>query len=190
MSPLPPIRRAVHVSWDQAAAFRRFTEEFATWWPWRTHSIGGASVERVVFECRAGGLIFEEHVDGRRFQWGRVLEFDAPSRVKFTWHPSRDATTAQEVELRFVPEGSGTRVELVSDKWENWGRNAQRARKGYDMGWAYVLNVWAGRRTAKMAALDGLAFVLRGVELLRGGTRASIARAGGEIARAPAQPPR
>ena len=186
MSPLPPIRRAVIVSWEQSAAFRRFTEEFASWWPWRTHSIGGTSVRRVVFECRAGGLIFEEHTDGRRFQWGQVLEFDAPRRVKFTWHPSRDAETAQEVEIHFTPEASGTRVELVSDKWENWGKNAHRARKGYDIGWAYVLNVWAGQRTAKMAVLDGLGLVMRGVELLRGGKRASIARAGGEIARASA----
>ena len=184
MSPLPPIRRNVTVSWDQAAAFRRFTEQFAGWWPFRTHSIGGKCVKRLVFECRAGGLIFEEHVDGRRFQWGRVLEFDAPRRVKFTWHPSRDAATAQEVELSFVPDGNGTRVELVSDKWENWGKHAERARRGYDMGWGYVLNIWAGRRTPRMAVLDGLSLVMRGVELLRGGTRASIARAGGEIAQA------
>ncbi len=187
MSQLPPIRRTVTVSWNQEDAFRRFTDEFATWWPWRTHSIGGPCVKRVVFECRAGGLILEEHVDGRRFQWGRVLEFDAPRSVKFTWHPSRDAATAQEVELHFVPEGARTRVELVSDKWENWGTGAQRARKGYDVGWGYVLNVWAGRRTATMALLDGVAVVMRGVELLRGGTRASIARAGGEIARAQAE---
>jgi len=187
MSELAPIRRTVSVSWDQAAAFRRFTQEFATWWPWRTHSIGGKQVKGVVFECRAGGLIFEEHVDGRRFAWGRVLEFDPPRSVKFTWHPSRDAATAQEVEVSFVPEAGGTRVELVSDKWENWGKSAERARKGYDMGWGYVLNVWAGRRTGKMALLDALAFVMRGVEILRGGTRASIARAGGEIAPAPSE---
>ena len=38
---LPPIVRSVLVSWDQEAALRRFTGEFASWWPWRTHSIGG-----------------------------------------------------------------------------------------------------------------------------------------------------
>jgi len=181
MTPLPPIRRSLIVSWDQTAAFRRFTQDFGSWWPWRTHSVGGPHVARLVFECRTGGLIFEEHADGRRFQWGRVLEWEPPRRLKFSWHPAREPSTAQEVEVRFLPEGSGTRVELVSDHWENWGRNAQRARKGYDMGWAYVLNVWAGRRTLGMAVLDGLALALRGVEWLRGGPRASIARAGGEI---------
>lgn len=187
MSPLAPIRRTITVSWDPAIAFRRFTQDFAGWWPWRTHSVGGECVKRLVFECHVGGMIFEEHVDGRRFQWGRVLELDAPPRLRFTWHPARDAATAQEVELHFVPEGTGTRVDLVADKWENWGRNAQRARKGYGIGWAYVLNVWAGRHTTRMAVLDGVALVMRGVELLRGGTQASIARAGGELTRAPTE---
>ena len=182
MNELPPIRRDVSVSWDPQAAFRRFTSEFATWWPWRTHSVGGKRVKRLVFECRPGGLIFEEHIDGRRFQWGRVLEYDAPQSVKFTWHPSRPEATAQEVEVRFTPEGTGTRVVLVSDQWEKWGKNAHRARKGYDIGWGYVLNVWAEKRTAKMAVLDGLTLLARGIELARGGTKASIARAGGEIA--------
>ena len=75
---LPPVERSVSVSWDQEAAFRRFTVEFSSWWPWRTHSIGGRRVKRVVFEPQVGGRIFEEHVDGRRFQWGRVLEGERP----------------------------------------------------------------------------------------------------------------
>ena len=79
---------------------------------------------------------------------GRVLEYDSPRRVKVTWHPSREPDTAQEVELRFEPEGAGTRVELVSDKWEKWGANARRARKGYDVGWGYVLDAFLWRRRA------------------------------------------
>ena len=178
---LPPVERSVSVSWDQEAAFRHFTLEFSSWWPWRTHSIGGRRVKRVVFEPQVGGRIFEEHVDGRRFQWGRVLEWEPPRRVKFTFHPSRDPATAQDVEVRFVPDGGGTRLELVTTKWENWGPKAARARRAYRMGWGYVLNVWAGRRTATMWLVEGLGTVAQVVELLRGGTSAAIARAGGEI---------
>jgi hypothetical protein len=178
---LAPIVRSVLVSWSQEAAFRRFTDEFASWWPWRTHSIGGELVERVVFETRVGGRIFEEHVDGRRFQWGAVLEWDPPRKVKFTFHPSRDPESAQDVEVRFIPESGGTRLELTATKWENWGKGAGRARKGYHAGWGYVLNVWAGRRTNAMRMMDALAGVMRLVEKLRGGTAGSIARAGGEI---------
>jgi hypothetical protein len=186
-APLPPIQRSITVSWDREVAFRKFALDFATWWPRATHSIGGSRVRRVVLEPRVGGLIFEEHVDGRRFQWGQILSWDPPRALSFTFHPSREPTTAQEVEVRFEPEsgtGGGTRVVLTACRWENWGKGAGRARKGYRVGWGYVLNVWAGRRTAGMAALDGVAAVARVVEILRGGTEASIARAGGEISRA------
>ncbi len=179
--PLPPLVRTTSVSWDPERAFHRFTAEFEQWWPWRSHSIGGARVRRLVFECRAGGLIFEEHRDGRRFQWGQVLEWEPPRRIKFSWHPSREPASAQEVELRFHPEGSGTRLELVATHWENWGAGAKRARRGYGLGWSYVLEVWAGRRTLGRMALDGLAMVLGLVQRLRGGQAAVIARSGGEL---------
>lgn len=179
--PLPPIRRSVTVSWDQETAFKRFTAEFASWWPSRTHSIGGEYLEQIVFEQHEGGRIYEEHRDGRRFQWGHVTLWDPPRRVKFMWHPSRDPSTAQEVDLEFISEASGTTLQLVSSGWERWGQGARRARRGYDVGWGYVLNVWAGRRTAKMALLDVVASLMMLGMKLRGGRQAEIARAGGEM---------
>ena len=178
---LPPIVRTVSVSWAPAEAYRRFAEDFARWWPRATHSIGGPEVAEIVFEARAGGRIYERHKSGRRFQWGRVLACDPPRSIRFSWHPSRDESTAQEVTLTFHPEGSGTRVELVSSGWENWGKGAKGARRGYDMGWGYVLDLWAGRHTLKMRLIDGLASVMGLMQKLRGGHAASIARSGGEI---------
>lgn len=178
---LPPIVRSISVSWAPAEAFRRFTADFAKWWPARTHSIGGECLECIVFECKLGGLIYEQHVDGRRFQWGEVRAWDPPRRVRFAWHPSRDKSTAQDVELTFHPEGSGTRLELVSSGWEKWGKGAPRARRGYDLGWAGVLNTWAGRRTLGMRALEGLMALMSFVQRFRGGRAAVIARSGGEL---------
>jgi uncharacterized protein YndB with AHSA1/START domain len=180
--PLPPILRSILVSWDAATAFKRFTAEFASWWPSKTHSIGGNRLKQIVFEQHVGGRIYEEHQDGRRFQWGEILLWEPPHRLKFTWHPSRDPSTAQEVEIEFVPEEKGTRLELTSSGWENWGKGASRARKGYDVGWDYVLKVWAGRRTVGMTVLDGVASMMTLAMKLRGGRDAEIARAGGEIA--------
>jgi uncharacterized protein YndB with AHSA1/START domain len=179
---IPPIRRSVSVSWDQETAFKRFTAEFGSWWPSRTHSIGGERLKRLVFEQHLGGRIYEEHQDGRRFQWGQVIVWEPPKRVKFTWHPSRDPSTSQEVDIQFQIEDTGTRLELTSTGWERWGRNAQRARKGYDLGWGYVLNVWAGRRTLRMSMLETVTSLLNLVMKLRGGRDAEIAKAGGEIA--------
>lgn len=178
---IPPIKRSVSVSWDRTTAFRRFTAEFGSWWPRRTHSIGGERIERVVFEERLGGRIYEEHKDGRRFQWGEVTLWEPPGRVKFTWHPSRDPSTAQEVDVEFHIEGSGTRLELTSTGWERWGRRATRARNSYNVGWGYVLNVWAGRHNLKMVILDSVMLVMNFLMKLRGGRDRLIARAEGEI---------
>ena len=183
-SELPPIVRSITVGWPQAEAFRRFTADFSQWWPVHTHSIGGKCVARVVFECKQGGLIFEQHHDGRRFQWGEVLDWDPPRRVRFTWHPARDKSTAQEVTLTFAPAGPesiGTRLELVAIGGENWGKGATHARRGYSLGWAGILNTWAGKKTATMRALAPLMLLAELVQKLRGGTPAAIARAGGEL---------
>lgn len=178
---IPPVERSIAVSWNQGDAFRRFALEFGDWWPWRTHSIGGTRVKRVVLEPRVDGRIFEEHVGGRRFQWGRILEWDPPRRLKFTFHPARQPETAQEVEVRFVPEGNGTRVELISTKWETLGRQGRRARHGYNLGWALVLKVWAGRGATGMIITRGLTAVVEFGQLFLGGRSAAINRAGGEI---------
>ncbi|MGH9960406.1 MAG: SRPBCC domain-containing protein [Pyrinomonadaceae bacterium] len=178
---IPPIRRSISVSMNQESAFRKFTEEFGSWWPGRTHSVGGDRVKRLVFEQYEGGRIYEEHLDGRRFQWGQVILWEPPSRVKFSWHPGREPSSSQEVDIEFKAEGAGTRLELTSTGWERWGRNAQRARKGYNIGWAYVLNVWAGRRTVGMAVLEAVTAVSNFAMRLRGGRDAEVARAGGEI---------
>lgn len=140
-----PIRKSVSVPWSQAEAYRRFTQDFAKWWPSYAYSIGGSRIERVVFQPHAGGLIYEEHKDGTRMRWGKVLALDPPRRVVFSFHPSRAESDAQHIEINFSTEGSQTRVELVSSGWEKMGDKARATRGGYQLGWGLVLNKFAGR---------------------------------------------
>jgi uncharacterized protein YndB with AHSA1/START domain len=176
--------RELSVSWKPDEAYRRFVDEFSNWWPTKTHSIGGPRIKRLVFETKVGGRIYEEHIDGRQFQWGKVLELDPPRRVRFTFHPSRPEKTGQTIELRFHPEGSGTRVELIATGWENWGKGAERARRGYRIGWGIVLNLWAGRITMGMRLANALGKLALALQLIRhGGRTGLINSAEGEIER-------
>jgi uncharacterized protein YndB with AHSA1/START domain len=154
------VHRSITVDWDQAEAFRRFTDRFGSWWPIRTHSVGGEETLTAVFEGRVGGQIYEVRKDGSRSQWGTVLAWEPPSRVIFTWHPGREPATAGEVELRFVQEGSRTRLELTHGKWDNFGKRARLARRGYRLGGRYVLDIWAGRRSATVRVLDAINWLL------------------------------
>lgn len=185
---IPPVDRSIEVSWSQEAAFKRFTEGFGSWWPYRSHSIGGRNVKRIVFETKLGGLIFEEHADGRRFQWGKVTEWTPPKRVAFSFHPSLDESQAQDVVIDFTPCAGGTQLRLVSTGWEKLGAKARMARGGYNEGWGYILNVMADRRTPKMAMMEAMMAAITGVRRLTGKSAAhDIANAKGEIA--PARAP-
>ena len=65
------------------------------------------------------------------------------------------AAEAQLVELRFTAVDEGTRLDLVQSGWERFGTRGTRMRRAYNLGWAYVLRVWAGRnRSPLVLALD------------------------------------
>jgi uncharacterized protein YndB with AHSA1/START domain len=137
---IEPVRRSVEVTCAVEEAFRIFTEGVDDWWPLATHSVGQQKAATCYFEGQVGGRIYESTEDGSLNLWGTVTEWEPPNRVVFTWHPGREPATAQEVELRFIEEGSGTRVELEHRGWETLGDAAAETREGYHSGWEYVLN--------------------------------------------------
>jgi hypothetical protein len=177
---IQPVVQSVTVSGSPVEAFRHFTD-FERWWPRATHSVGGSRVRALFFEPREGGKIYEEHIDGRRFQWGVVQRWKPSDVVEFTWHPSREESTGQTVTVAFEAAGEGTRVTLIATDWERWGAGADRARRGYSLGWRWMLNYWAGIGGPWMWAMSGLSWLGQFVQRLRGGTDASIARARGEL---------
>jgi uncharacterized protein YndB with AHSA1/START domain len=164
-----PVRKTVRVTAPPARAFRRFTEEMGTWWPLRSHSVGQADAETVTMEPRLGGRIVEHIRGGRQAVWGTVTAWDPPRRVAFTWHPGRAPDTAQDVEVRFTADGTGTRVELEHRGFERLGPTlGRKARRGYPLGWEYVLGRYAGRGGPLMWVLSGLTALLLALRPRRG----------------------
>lgn len=176
MTAFPPIVRSVLVKAGPEAAFRRFTSEMDRWWPLRTHSVGLERSVGVGFEPRVGGRILERAADGTEWCWGEVTEWDPPRRVAFTWHPGEDPATAQDIEVRFTPEGAQTRVTLIHQGFERLGDKAAKAHRGYPIGWTYVLGLYAQRRDLGMAALAGATKLL--MWMLQRGERRAARRAG------------
>src|SRR6185295_18241147 len=165
---LTPLHKSITVNADQKSAFRRFTTEMTSWWPLQSHSVGQANTERVVFEGRVGGRIHEVFRNGGESVWGTVKVWDPPSRVAFTWHPGDAPDTAQLIEVKFIAQGNQTRVELTHSGWEALGDRARIARRGYPIGWAYVLRIYAGKRWSPVVILlSGLTWVMMGVSSLK-----------------------
>lgn len=102
-----------------AQAFAAWTKRCATWWP-ASHTITKAPAA-ITFEPRAGGRIVERAADGVEHEWGRVLDWEPPSRLRFLWHLFFDPSEASEVELTFTAVGNGTAIRLEQRGWERLG---------------------------------------------------------------------
>lgn len=137
-----PILRATHVRRTPEEAFRLFTEHIGAWWPLTTHSVLDGRAVAMAF---VDGTIVERTVDGEERSWGTVVAWEPPARVVFSWHPGRPAEEATEVEVRFIGDDHGTRVELEHRGWERLGPGAEQLRLGYTgpSAWGAVLDHYA-----------------------------------------------
>ena len=136
-----PLVKNITVPWPVDEAFRRFTDGIGHWWPLATHSVlkEKEKVTACAFEAKVGGRIYETGESRETSLWGTVIAVEAPSMVRFTWHPGREPDTAQEVEVRFSAHEDGTRVVLTHSGWDKLGKAAAATRKDYDSGWDFVL---------------------------------------------------
>ena len=148
---IPPLVKSVSVSLSVEDAFHLFTEGYARWWPLLSHSVGEEHAQTCVLEAGIGGRIYEIIDDGRQVEWGRVLAWEPPRRLVFSWYPGRQPDTAQQVEVTFQAQGERTLVQLIHTGWENLGALAQAQRLDYDGGWDIVLGKYTGLANAALA---------------------------------------
>ncbi len=140
-----PITKSLSVTCDTETAFRLFTHEIGTWWPVDTHARNAGEVAEVVWEEHEGGEVYEISLTGERCRWATVLTWEPPHRLVIAWQVNPDRL-GTEVEVRFTPDGGGTRVDLEHRGWERLTA-ATDDHAGYDTGWDEVL----GRFTARLS---------------------------------------
>jgi uncharacterized protein YndB with AHSA1/START domain len=145
------VRSAIVVDAPLERAFRVFTEDFDRIKP-REHNMLAVDIAETVFEPRAGGRIYDRGVDGSEFAWARVLAFEPPHRVVFSWdlNPQfgieTDPERTSEVEVRFIADSDArTRVELEHRNLDRHGPGWEGARDAVagDGGWPLYLERYA-----------------------------------------------
>jgi uncharacterized protein YndB with AHSA1/START domain len=141
-------------------AFRVFTEDFDRIKP-RDHNLRDVEIEKTVFETHVGGNIYDRGVDGSECRWARVLAFEPPHRLLFSWDISpqwqleTDPEHTSEVEVRFTELGpSRTRVELEHRHLDRHGLGWEAGRDGVgsDGGWPLYLSRFAKVATESRGA--------------------------------------
>jgi uncharacterized protein YndB with AHSA1/START domain len=145
------VRHQVVVDMSIERAFAAFVDRFGDFKP-PEHNLLGAEIAETRFEPRVGGHIYDRSVDGSECRWARVLAYEPPDRVVFSWDISpqwqleADESNASEVEVRFVAESpERTRLELEHRHLDRHGPGWESLREGVDgdAGWPLYLTRYA-----------------------------------------------
>jgi uncharacterized protein YndB with AHSA1/START domain len=145
------VRTQIVVEAPRERAFAVFVERFDEIKP-RDHNLLAGDVEESVLEPRAGGDIYDRGVDGSVCRWARVLAYEPPERIVFSWDISpqwqleADLDRTSEVEVRFIEQTPGrTRVELEHRHLDRHGDQWESLRDGVDStdGWPLYLRRFA-----------------------------------------------
>jgi uncharacterized protein YndB with AHSA1/START domain len=145
------VRRQIVVETPIEQAFATFVERFGDFKP-PEHNLLGTEITETRFEPKVGGHIYDRGADGTECRWARVLAYEPPDRVVFSWDISpqwqleKDETRASEVEVRFVAEGPDrTRLELEHRHLERHGPGWESLHGAVDSdgGWPLYLARYA-----------------------------------------------
>lgn len=154
------VRHRISVDAPIERAFAVFTERFGDFKP-PEHNMLGVDIAQTVFEPRVGGNIYDRGVDGSECRWARVLAYEPPDRVVFSWDISpqwqilTDPDQTSEVEVRFVAETPRrTRVELEHRNIDRHGSGWEAISRGVDdeAGWPLYLARYASVVAAREAS--------------------------------------
>jgi uncharacterized protein YndB with AHSA1/START domain len=146
------VRRQIVVKAPIDKAFTVFTERFGDFKP-REHNLLRVPIAETVFEAKVGGNIVDRGEDGSECRWARILAYEPPHRVVFswdigpTWQVESDPDLTSEVEVTFTAETPDrTRIELEHRHIDRHGPGWESVRDGIanDQGWPLYLDRYAG----------------------------------------------
>jgi uncharacterized protein YndB with AHSA1/START domain len=165
MKEIDSIRLGTDIAAPARECFERFAGSIGRWWPiaytWGETDFATATIER-----RAGGRWYETLQDGTEREWGEVRAFEQGARLVLSFNISPDRSPEpperqSEVEVRFLPRGDETRVELEHRDLARHGAKADRLREAMasPQGWPLILASFARemRYTARPATAPGTA---------------------------------
>ena len=135
------VRVTVEVGVPADRAFRLFTAEIGSWWDADKHILQ-APLAEMIFEPYVGGHVIDRGTDGSECRWARVLAYDPPRHVRFSWDintswqietdPARCSEI--EVELSALDEGRA-KVVLTHRHLDRHGPGWESMRDAVAGGW-------------------------------------------------------
>ncbi len=145
------VRASIVVEAPIDRAFQVFTSDFGSFKP-PEHNMLQVEIAETVLEPRVGGYLYDRGIDGSECRWARVLAYEPPHRLLFSWDISphwqieADPAKTSEWEVRFIAETpERTRVELEHRNLDRHGEGWEGVREGVasNEGWPLYLQRYA-----------------------------------------------
>jgi len=144
------IRKEFEMNLSKEKAFQNFIYRLNEWWP-KEFTWSGKALQEIYIEQQENGHCIEIGPHDFRCDWGRVLTWNPPDKITFTWQigpnrePQPDPEKASKVKIIFESkEPDKTLVRVEHSGFENHGEGAEDYRKAMDSvyGWDYILNCY------------------------------------------------
>lgn len=140
------IDKSVVLPLTPAAAFELFTTRAGEWWPADRRHLNDPRSQMFML---ASGRFYERATDGTELDLGRVRLWEPPHRVLLDFFVGTDATHPTQVEIRFTPEGDGTRVSVQHQPGERGAALWDKRAPIFARSWTAVLAALQTAASAK-----------------------------------------
>jgi uncharacterized protein YndB with AHSA1/START domain len=148
---------ALRIAAPPGRVFEAFTAEMGAWWrPNALFPTSGRHPGRLAMQAGVGGRVTETLDDGQVVEIGRILVWEPPERLVFTWRPASFGPDQEtEVRVGFEPVTEGSRVVVEHFGWDSMPPE-HAARHGFPLfafqqrlaeWWRDLLVSLAGRST-------------------------------------------
>lgn len=127
--------------------FELFTSSFNEWWP-KEYTWSQQVLQFIGIEPKVGGSCYELGPNQFRLDWGKVIRFDPPNYLSFSWHidskrvpvPNPDQASTVEISLREA-DTQKTELVLVHRDFAHHGEEYSQYLEAMDSeyGWTYIL---------------------------------------------------
>lgn len=126
---------AMRVRATPERTFEAFVYEIGEWWqPNGLFEFSAGRRGRVGFEPGPGGRLTETYEDGSVFEIGRIVEWEPPQLLAFTWRQaSFGPEMVTEVRVAFEAVGEETRITVEHSGWDSVPQE-HAARHGFPLG--------------------------------------------------------
>ena len=132
-------------------AFTSFTAELSKWWP-AEYTWSQDVLETIGIEPQVNGRCFERGPHSFECDWGRVLVWEPPHQLQFTWQisprrePVPNPAQASKITVRFeeMAEDATTKITVTHSHFDRHGEGWQDYRSALadQYGWPYILDCY------------------------------------------------